>query len=119
MKLLRFRPLLRQRPQIHACTGRSFGEGIDDRRVGSSDISQHAQRLGTLAGEDECESGIGHRQSTVVQRSGRIISVNGTIRLYRRVCKLTKSKANAPAGSHRRALWTTRQLSSAAAPSPR
>jgi hypothetical protein len=55
-----FRAALRERPQVHAGSVGGFGEGFTDLRVQFRELGQHAQRLRALAGEHECESGIGH-----------------------------------------------------------
>ncbi|MNH05208.1 hypothetical protein D3C79_645250 [compost metagenome] len=52
---LLFRTFLYQLPQVVAQSLGSFLEGLDDYRLFSTKLSEHAQRLGTLTGKDECE----------------------------------------------------------------
>lgn len=51
---------LRQRPQVDAGAIGGLGEGLADLWVQLSQFGEHAQRLRALAGEHECEIGIGH-----------------------------------------------------------
>lgn len=54
VKLL-FRAVLDQLPQVVAERFGRFLEGFDDHWLLGAELGEHAQRLGTLTGKDECE----------------------------------------------------------------